>query len=130
MAYTASQRRRDFDTIDKLLSSAPAIDKSLRIGPDEFHRRHKELISLLNKDAIDVGIVFSDEHYNGDVPYLGGNTNITVEQVAGVIGKTGFHLLAGLEGGYVAEQLSPRSGSVINVQVTLKEIIKIDVKEI
>jgi len=45
------------------------------------------------------GIVFSNEHYNGDVPYLGGNTNITVESVAGIIGKNGFHILAGLEGG-------------------------------
>jgi Xaa-Pro aminopeptidase len=48
------------------------------------------------------------------VPYLGGNTNITVEQVAGIVGKSGFHLLAGLEGGYVAEQLSGRSGCKVH----------------
>src|SRR5664279_5251778 len=58
-----------------------------------------------------VGIVFSDEHYCGDVPYLGGNINVSIEQVAGVVGKTGFYIVAGLEGGYVAEQLSSRSGA-------------------
>ena len=42
--------------------------------------------------------MFSDEHYNGDVPYLGGNTNITIEQMTGVIGPNGFHIIAGLEG--------------------------------
>ena len=47
------------------------------------------------------------------MPYLGGNTNITVEQVAGVVGKTGFYIVAGLEGGYVAEQLSSRSGAKV-----------------
>ena len=62
----------------------------------------------------DAGFVFSNEHYEGDVPYLGGNTNITVEQVAGVIGANGFHLIAGLEGGYVVERLAVRSGSPVH----------------
>ena len=48
------------------------------------------------------------------MPYLGGNTNITIEQVAGVIGSDGFHIVAGLEGGYVAEQLAPRSGAKVH----------------
>jgi hypothetical protein len=58
--------------------------------------------------------VFSDEHYSGDVPYLGGNTNISIEQVAGVIGPNGFHIAAGLEGGYVAEQLADRAGAIVH----------------
>jgi len=37
------------------------------------------------------------------VSYLAGNTNISVEPVAGVIGKNSSHVLAGLEGGYAAE---------------------------
>jgi Xaa-Pro aminopeptidase len=61
-----------------------------------------------------VGFVFSDEHYNGDVPYLGGNTNIGIEQIAGVIGSKGFHITAGLEGGYVAEQLAPRAKATVH----------------
>ena len=61
-----------------------------------------------------VGLVFSDEHYAGDVPYLGGNTNISIEQVAGVIGPNGFHVVAGLEGGYVAEQLADRAGATVH----------------
>ena len=68
----------------------------------------------MRRSDVQAGLVFSDEQYCGDVPYLGGNTNITVEQVAGIVGKTGFHLLAGLEGGYVAEQLSGRSGAKVH----------------
>lgn len=45
---------------------------------------------------------------------MGGNTNLTIEQVAGVIGKDGFHIAAGLEGGYVAEQLAGRAGAVFH----------------
>ena len=65
--------------------------------------------------------MYSNEHYNGDVPYLGGNTNISIEPVAGVIGKGGFHLLAGLEGGYVAEQLAPRA----DIKVHKVEMLKL-----
>jgi hypothetical protein len=54
------------------------------------------------------------EHYDGDVANLGGNTNIQIEQVAGVIGKTGFHIVAGLEGGYVAEQLAERARAKVS----------------
>jgi len=93
-----------------VLSKAPKFDKTLRVGKEEFARRHKAVYEALQKAGFDAGIVYSDEHYHGDVPYLGGNTNISVEPVAGVIGKNGFSILAGLEGCYVAEQLSPRSG--------------------
>lgn len=34
--------------------------------------------------------------------------------MAGVIGPTGFHIVAGLEGGYVAEQLAPRAKAVVH----------------
>ena len=70
--------------------------------------------------GFDAGIVYSDEHYHGDVPYLGGNTNISVEPVAGIVGKNGFAILAGLEGCYVAEQLSPRSGCRVSRVQMLK----------
>ena len=93
-----------------VLSRAPKIDKTLRIGKEEFQRRQKAVYQALAAAGFDAGIVYSDEHYHGDVPYLGGNTNISVEPVAGIVGKNGFAILAGLEGCYVAEQLSPRSG--------------------
>ena len=64
--------------------------------------------------------MYSDEHYDGDVPYLAGNTNISIEPVAGVIGPNGFHVLAGLEGGYVAEQLAGRSGAPVHKVEMLK----------
>lgn len=93
-----------------ILARAPKIDKTLRVGTEEFRRRQQAVYQALAAVGYDGGIVYSDEHYHGDVPYLGGNTNISVEPVAGIVGKNGFAILAGLEGCYVAEQLSPRSG--------------------
>lgn len=106
--------------ISKILSNSPNIDKKARIEPEEFKERQRKVIESIKKEGIDAAFVYSDEHYNGDVPYLAGNTNITIEPVAGVIGKNGFHLLAGLEGGYVAEQLTTRSGAKVHKVEMLK----------
>ncbi|MBU4212284.1 MAG: hypothetical protein L6437_08825 [Kiritimatiellae bacterium] len=92
----------------------PRINPARTTPRNEFARRVRAVQSALAQTDCPVGLVFSDEHYCGDVPYLGGNTNVQVEQVAGVIGKTGFHILAGLEGGYVAEQLAPRAGAKVH----------------
>ncbi|KPJ85107.1 MAG: hypothetical protein AMS17_14950 [Spirochaetes bacterium DG_61] len=112
--------KRESGFIGELLKGAPEIDREFRIGGEEFIGRQKKLFSELQKFGFGCGIVYSDEHYNGDFPYLGGNTNISVEPVAGVIGNNGFHILAGLEGGYVAEQLSPRSGAKVHKVEMLK----------
>jgi Xaa-Pro aminopeptidase len=111
---------RDSRKISKVLSDAPAIDKTLRVEKEEFLQRQQKVIGALENAGLEAAFVYSDEHYNGDVPYLGGNTNISVEPVAGVIGKNGFHILAGLEGGYVAEQLAPRSGASVHKVEMLK----------
>jgi len=97
-----------------VLEKTPTIDPYRRIELAEFRARSRNVMSALQAAGLDVGLVFSDAHYCGDVPYLGGNTNITVEQVAGVVGPSGFHIVAGLEGGYVAEQLSPRAGAKVH----------------
>lgn len=104
---------KESSIIAQLLQEAPAFDKEFRIPETEFKKRHENVIQALEQAGIPCAVVYSDEHYNGDVPYLGGNTNISIEPVAGVIGKNGFFLLAGLEGGYIAEQLAPRSGSPV-----------------
>jgi len=109
-----NELRGEFQKIEKVLQNYETVNKKFHIQKDEFLYRQKKTYEKLKENNIDVGIVFSDEHYNGDVPYLGGNTNVSIEQVAGVIGKTGFHIVAGLEGGYIAEQLSSRSGSVVH----------------
>ena len=106
--------RNDFRKVMRVLEKTPAVDKLKRIGKREFQKRTQLVNEALQQRDLSVGLVFSDGHYCGDVPYLGGNTNITVEQVAGVVGQSGFHIVAGLEGGYVAEQLSPRSGAVVH----------------
>jgi Xaa-Pro aminopeptidase len=106
--------------ISQVLSKSPSIDKNLRIGTGEFKQRQKNVIDALTKAGIQAAFVYSDEHYNGDVPYLGGNTNISIEPIAGIIGKNGFHILAGLEGGYIAEQLAYRSGVKVHKVEMLK----------
>ena len=106
--------------VSRVLSRAPAVNKALRIERPEFQERQRKLIAALAEAQIDAAFVYSDEHYNGDVPYLAGNTNISIEPVAGVIGRNGFHVLAGLEGGYVAEQLAGRSGAPVHKVEMLK----------
>lgn len=98
--------QKDFDLVKQILADAPEIDKFTRISPAEYQQRSENVYKNLADAGLEVGLVFSDEHYCGDVPYLCGNCNLTVEQVAAVVGKDGTHLIAGLEGGYVAEQLS------------------------
>jgi hypothetical protein len=105
---------RDFRKVINVLAECPGIEKNLAVPPEEFTRRQSATWRALERVGLDVGFVFSDEHYDGDVPYLGGNTNITIEQVAGAIGKTGFHIIAGLEGGYVSEQLAVRANAKVH----------------
>lgn len=112
---TDSRRlRADFDKVLAILEKTPRPDPFLRVEKAEFLERSRKVFEALQEQGLEVGLVFSDEHYCGDVPYLGGNTNITVEQVAGVVGRTGFHIVAGLEGGYVAEQLAGRAGAAVH----------------
>ncbi|MCG3148656.1 MAG: hypothetical protein PCFJNLEI_02101 [Verrucomicrobiae bacterium] len=109
-----SQFKSEYTKVEKILSSCPTINRQLAVSTEEFVARQKRVYEGIKQAGCEVGFVFSDEHYNGDVPYLGGNTNISVEQVAGVIGQTGFHIVAGLEGGYIAEQLAPRAKAIVH----------------
>jgi len=112
--------KKQADIVANVLSRAPSFDKEFRIGEAEFKARWKKTWDALEAKGIDLGFVYSDEHYCGDVPYFGGNTNIHVEPVAGVVGRNGFFLLAGLEGGYCAELLAPRSGCKVRKVEMLK----------
>ncbi len=105
----------EFEKVLKIIKYYQAlVDPSLEIPTEEYIRRQKAVYQALREASFEIGFVFSDEHYCGDVPYLGGNTNISIEQVAGVIGKNGFHIIAGLEGGYVAEQLAHRANAKVH----------------
>ena len=118
--FNLNQWKREADIVADVLSRAPSFDKEYRIPESEFKARWQKTWEAMEKAGIDVGFVYCDEHYCGDVPYFGGNTNIHVEPVAGLVGKNGFFLLAGLEGGYCAEQLSPRSGCKVRKVELLK----------
>jgi len=105
---------RDLERVLGVLRETPAFDREYLAPREEFESRVRRVNQTLERHGHTVGLVFSDEHYAGDVPYLGGNTNISIEQVAGVIGPSGFHVVAGLEGGYVAEQLADRAGALVH----------------
>jgi hypothetical protein len=109
-----SELREEFRKIIRILEATPTVDKNFGISTEEFVRRQQTVYAALQARGFEAGFVFSDEHYDGDVPYLGGNTNVSIEQVAGVIGKNGFHIVAGLEGGYIAEQLAPRAKAPVH----------------
>jgi len=111
---TPALHRDDLNTVLKVLADTPSIDREYLAPIEEFQSRVRRVNQALDKHGHTVGLVFSDEHYAGDVPYLGGNTNISIEQVAGVVGPDGFHVVAGLEGGYVAEQLADRAGAKVH----------------
>jgi len=106
--------RQDLDKVLAVLKETPTIDRGYSAPLEEFQKRVQRVNEALQKHGHTVGLVFSDEHYAGDVPYLGGNTNVSIEQVAGIIGPNGFHVVAGLEGGYVAEQLADRAGATVH----------------
>ena len=112
--------KHEADIVADVLRRAPSFDREFRIPKEEFIARWRKTWDALEAKGIDVGFVYSDEHYCGDVPYFGGNTNVHIEPVAGLVGRNGFFLLAGLEGGYCAEQLAWRSGCRVRKVEMLK----------
>ncbi|MGE5528205.1 MAG: M24 family metallopeptidase [Patescibacteria group bacterium] len=114
------QWRREADLVAKVLERAPAVDPKKSLGLEEFRERQRRVIEAIRSAGLDAAVVYSDELYDGDVPYLAGNTNISIEPVAAVIGPNGLHVLAGLEGGYVVEQLAGRSGAKVHKVEMLK----------
>jgi hypothetical protein len=102
--------------LEILLEQAPAIDKQFAIGRDEFIACRRATWQAVRAVAeVDVCLAFSDEHYSGDVPYLGGNTNYSIEQVAFGLGPDPLTsgIIAGFEGVYIAGQLAPRAGVAV-----------------
>ena len=108
--FDSSVWTRQAEIIRSVLEKAPSFDKDYRLPPEEFARRQDRVREMLKAEGYDCGIVYSDEHYCGDVPYLCGNNNIIVEPIAAVISQTGLYFIAGLESGIVAEQYCRRSG--------------------
>jgi len=104
----------DLKKVLRVLQDTPSLDREYMAPIEEFQARHRRVNDALKQHGHVVGLVFSDEQYAGDVPYLGGNTNVSIEQTAGVVGPKGFHIAAGLEGGYVAEQLASRAGAIVH----------------
>jgi Xaa-Pro aminopeptidase len=99
--------------LEILVEKSPQIDRYFSIPKEEFvERRCLIWKALLEESNIDVAFAFSDEHYSGDVPYMGGNTNYSIEQVAFGLGPDPYTsgIIAGFEGVYIASQLAKRAG--------------------
>ncbi len=115
MSAKIDRLSKEFPMILKIIKKYQSlVDPALQIPLSEYQRRQKAVYLSLRANNFELGLIFSDEHYCGDVGYLAGTTNVSIEQIAGVLGKTGFHLIAGLEGGYVAEQLAPRANAKVH----------------
>ncbi len=103
------------EIVSNVLENAPFFEKGYMLPAEEFKTRQENTWNMLKQKGYDCGIVYSDEHYCGDVPYLAGNNNIIVEPIAAVLGENGLYLMAGPESAIVARQLCPRSGAKIRV---------------
>ena len=102
--------------LEIIIEKSPKIDRRFSINREEFiDRRRKTWKALKEVTDIDVAFAFSDEHYSGDVPYLGGNINYSIEQVAFGLGPDPLTsgIIAGFEGVYIAGQLAGRAGIMI-----------------
>ena len=73
MNFTTDETRlrSDFEKVLDVLKHTPRIDPAFRIGKEEFQERCRKVQNALAENGYDIGFVFSDEHYCGDVPYLG-----------------------------------------------------------
>ncbi len=120
MAESFSEKLRKLEII---IERSPSIDRHLFIGREEFTMRRSKSWEALRKEYdIDVAFAFSDEHYSGDVPYLAGNINYSIEQVAFGLGPDSgtSGIIAGFEGVYIAAQLAGRSGIMVYPTDTLQ----------
>ncbi len=102
--------------LEIIAENSPGIDKRFCIPREEFVQRRKKVFkAVTDQYDVDIAFAFSDEHYCGDVPYLGGNTNYSVEQIAFGLGPdpATSGIIAGFEGIYIAGQLAPRAGVAI-----------------
>lgn len=77
---TNGDQRRDLERVLRILEDAPSVDRGFMAPETEFRRRVEAVNNALGQRGHNVGFVFSDEHYDGDVPYLGGNVNLSIEQ--------------------------------------------------
>jgi hypothetical protein len=103
------------ERVMRLLDTWPTIDRSRKISTAEFRDRRRRVWQAISAPPYnaDLGFVFCDEHYSGDVPYLFGNTNVSIEQVAGALGpdEETSGIIAGFEGVYIAGQLAEHGGT-------------------
>ena len=69
--YNIREWEKQANIVADVLSRAPDFDKTVRVEKAEFQARQRAVYEALRAAGFDAGIVYSDEHYHGDVPYLG-----------------------------------------------------------
>jgi len=105
--------RQDLDKVLRVLQDTPAIDREYMAPLKNSRRVFKA----------PTGIAATRPHRRPGFfrralcrrrPLPRWKHKFSIEQVAGIIGPNGFHVVAGLEGGYVAEQLAGRAGATVH----------------
>jgi len=73
MTNKISEIKADFNKIIKVIEKyMDKVKPFLEIPFKEYKRRQVAVYNALEEEGYLAGVVFSDEHYCGDVPYLGG----------------------------------------------------------
>jgi hypothetical protein len=83
MSERWSEWRRESQAVERVRRAAPIFDKFKRIPKPEFHAREARVAAALAAADFDGGLVYSEEHYAGDVPYRGSNTNVLTSMLPG-----------------------------------------------
>jgi hypothetical protein len=79
MSDKITRLSNEFPMILKIIEKYQSqVDPTLQIPLEEYQRRQKAVLQSPKANDLELGFVFSDEQYCGDVPYLGGNPNITI----------------------------------------------------
>ena len=60
--------RQDFEKVLNVLEVCEPIGKEMMVPKAEFQRRQSAVWSKLDTAGIDIGFVFSDDHYNIECP--------------------------------------------------------------
>ena len=81
------QLQDEFAKVERVLAAAPAVDKFFQVPREEFKARQERVAAALAARGLTVGLVFSDEHYDGDVPYLGGAAGRIFGPAVGIAGR-------------------------------------------
>ena len=108
-----SDHRSDLEKVVRILEETPGIDREYMTPIEEFQQR----VRKVNDTLASTGTRSAWSSRTSTTPEMCRTSEgfQAIDRTGGrVVGPTGFHVVAGLEGGYVAEQLVYRSGATVH----------------